>query len=61
MFYYKVQVRRCCNSPKFIFVSAGSSQQAIRAAAIQLREEGITDARAIEVIARVESVRGDGR
>lgn len=58
MAYYKVQVRRCCNSPKFLVVTASSSQQAIRATAVQLRDEGITDARAIEVIGQVSSLRG---
>jgi hypothetical protein len=57
MAYYKVKVVRCLNPPKAIIVNAPSSQQAIRIAAGQLRDEGITDARAIEVIGRVKSFR----
>ena len=57
MAYYKVQVRRVSNPPKTFNVSASNSQCAVRLAALQLREEGITDARAIEVIGQVQSLR----
>lgn len=57
MTFYKIKVTRCLNTPKSFIVAASSSQQAIRAAAAQLREEGITDAKAIEVIGRVRSFR----
>jgi hypothetical protein len=57
MSYYKVKVVRCLNTPKTIIVGAATSQQAIRVAASQLRSEGITDARAIEVIGRVKNLR----
>ncbi|MEG3859190.1 hypothetical protein [Microcoleus sp. herbarium12] len=56
--FYKVKVTRCFNTPKVIVVSGKTSQQAIRSAAISLRDEGITDARAIEVIGQVNSLRG---
>lgn len=58
MSFYKVKVRRCCNSPKILIVQADKSQNAICAVATQLREEGISDARAIEVIGRVQNLRG---
>ena len=57
MAYYKVQVRRVSNPPKTFNVSASNGQSAISAAPLQLREEGITDARAIEVIGQVQSLR----
>lgn len=58
MAYYKVKVTRCLNTPKVLVIGAASSQQAIRVAASQLRDEGISDARAIEVIGLVRSLRG---
>lgn len=58
MAYYKVKVTRCFNPFKIITVVGKNSQQAIRAAASELRQEGITDARAIEVIGQVKSLRG---
>lgn len=57
MTYYKVQVKRLSNTPKYI-VTAPKFQDAIRVAALSLREEGIIDARAIEVIGQVSSLRG---
>lgn len=57
MSFYKVKIRRCCNSPKILIVQADKNQNAICAVAAQLREEGITDARAIEVIGQVKSLR----
>lgn len=59
MAYYKVQIKRLSNSPKHIIVTASKPQDAIRVAASSLREEGITDARAIEVIGQVFSLRGN--
>jgi hypothetical protein len=55
---YKVKILRCYNSPKMLVVTAKNSQQAVRAAAADLRVEGITDARGIEVIGQVKSLRG---
>lgn len=57
MAFYKVKILRCYNSPKMLVVSAKNSQQAVRAAAADLRAEGVTDARGIEVIGQVESLR----
>jgi hypothetical protein len=57
-YYYKVKISRCYNSPKVVIVTAKNCQQAVRAAAVDLRAEGITDARGIEVIGQVKSLRG---
>jgi hypothetical protein len=57
MAFYKVKVKRCLNSPKVMIVSGGNSQQAIRIAVAQLRDEGITDAKGIEVIGQISSLR----
>jgi len=57
MLYYKVKILRCYNSPKILIVTAKNSQQAIRAAAADLRSEGVTDARGIEIISQVKSLR----
>ncbi|WP_293302231.1 hypothetical protein [Microcoleus sp. PH2017_27_LUM_O_A] len=58
MVFYKVKILRCYNSPKIVTVTAKNSQQAVRAAAADLRAEGVTDARGIEVIGQVKSLRG---
>ena len=58
MAFYKVRVDRCCNPPKFVIVSASKSQDAVVKAVFQLRSEGITDARAIDVVGQVHSLRG---
>ena len=58
MAYYKVKILRCYNSPKILIVTAKNSQQAVRAAAADLRVEGVTDARGIEVIGQVKRLRG---
>ncbi|MEG4419404.1 hypothetical protein QUA70_12445 [Microcoleus sp. LAD1_D5] len=58
MAFYKVKILRCYNSPKILIVTATNSQQAIRAAAAELRDEGVTDARGIEVMGQVKSLRG---
>ncbi|MEG4579350.1 hypothetical protein QUA71_06905 [Microcoleus sp. MON1_C5] len=55
--HYKIKVLRCYNSPKILTVTASNSQQAIRAAAADLRNEGVTDARGLEVIGQVKSLR----
>lgn len=57
MAYYKVKILRCYNPPKTVIVTAKNSQQAVRAAAADLRVEGITDARGVEVIGQVKSLR----
>ena len=58
MAYYKVKILRCYNSPKILIVTAKNSQQAVRAVAADLRAEGVTDARGIEVIGQVKSLKG---
>ncbi|WP_293335897.1 hypothetical protein [Microcoleus sp. CAWBG58] len=58
MAYYEVRILRCHNPPKMLTVTAQNSQQAVRAAAADLRQEGVTDARGVEVIGQVKSLRG---
>ena len=57
MAYFKVQVQRESNSPKVFNVVAAKSQDAVVVAAKSLRDEGITDAKGIEVIGRISSLR----
>ena len=57
MAYFKVQVQRESNTPKVFNVIANKSQDAVVVAAQSLREEGITDAKGIEVISRISSLR----
>lgn len=57
MAFYKVKISRCYNTPKIVIVTAKNPQQAVRAAAAGLREEGVTDARGVEVIGQVKSLR----
>jgi hypothetical protein len=58
MAYYKIRVLRCKNSPSEHIVSALKSQDAIRISVMALRDWGITDARAIEIVGQVKSLRG---
>ncbi len=57
MAFFKIQVKRESNTPKQFNVSANKSQDAVLAAAQSLREEGITDAKGIEVIGQINSLR----
>lgn len=57
MAYFKVKVQRESNSPRHFNVSATRSQEAIIAAAQSLRDEGITDAKGIEIIGQISSLR----
>ena len=57
MAYFKVQVKRESNTPKVFNVVANKSQDAVVVAAKSLREEGITDAKGIEVISQINSLR----
>jgi hypothetical protein len=58
MAFFKVKVQReFCSSPRTFNVVASKSQSAIQAAALQLREEGITDAKGIEVMGQINSLR----
>ena len=57
MAFFKVQVKRENNTPRHFNVVADRPQGALQVAASQLREEGITDVRAIEVIGQINSLR----
>ncbi|AFZ10511.1 MULTISPECIES: hypothetical protein [Oscillatoriales] len=57
MAFYKVQVQRESNTPRVFNVSAKKSQDAVLVAAQSLREEGITDAKGIEIIGQIQSLR----
>ena len=57
MVFYKLKILRCYNTPKTLIVIAHDSQQTVKAAAVNLRAEGVTDARKIEVLGRVKSLK----
>lgn len=57
MAFFKVQIQRESNTSRVFNVSAKKSQDAIVAAAQSLRDEGITDAKGIEIIGQVQSLR----
>jgi len=57
MAFYKVKVQRECKATRTFNVVANKSQEAILAAALQLRDEGVADAKGIEVIAQISSLR----
>ena len=57
MSYYKVQVKREYNAPRVFNVVANKSQDAVVVAAQSLREEGITDAKVIEILGQINSLR----
>ena len=57
MAFFKVQVKRESNTPRTFNVVANKSQDAVLAAAQSLRDEGITDAKGIEVMGQVQSLR----
>ena len=57
MAFFKVQVQRESNPPRTFNVVAANPQYAVVAAAQSLREEGITDAKGIEVISQISSLR----
>ena len=57
MAYFKVQVKRESNTPKVFNVVANKSQDAVLVAAQSLRDEGITDAKGIEIIGQINSLR----
>lgn len=57
MAFYKVKIRRECNSTRTFNVTASKPQEAILAAALQLRDEGVADAKGIEVIGQINSLR----
>lgn len=57
MAVYKIRVKRESNTPRTFNVIAGKSQDAVLAAAQSLRDEGITDAKGIEIIGQISSLR----
>jgi hypothetical protein len=57
MAYFKVKIRRECNTTRTFNVTAGKSQEALLAAALQLRDEGVADAKGIEVLGQINSLR----
>lgn len=57
MAYFKVRIQRESNTPKQFNVVATKSQDAVLVAAQSLREEGITDAKGIEIIGQIQSLR----
>ena len=57
MAFFKVKVSRECNTTRTFNVVGNRPQEAIQAAALQLRDEGVADAKAIEVIGKINSLR----
>jgi len=57
MAYFKVKIQRECKTTRTFNVTANKSQEALLAAALQLRDEGIADAKGIEVIGLLNSLR----
>jgi hypothetical protein len=57
MAFYKVKVQRECNTTRTFNVVGTRPQEALQAAALQLRNEGVADAKAIEVIGQINSLR----
>jgi hypothetical protein len=57
MAFYKVKVQRECNTTRTFNVVGTRPQEALQAAALQLRDEGVADAKAIEVIGKINSLR----
>ena len=57
MAFFKVKVQRECNTTRHFNVVAARPQEALQAAALQLRDEGVADAKGIEVIGKIQSLR----
>jgi len=57
MAFYKVKIRRECNTTRTFNVTANKSQEALLAAALQLRDEGVVDAKGIEILGQISSLR----
>ncbi|MDP8932566.1 MAG: hypothetical protein M3N42_00045 [Cyanobacteriota bacterium] len=57
MAFYKVKVQRECNTTRTFNVVGTRPQEAIQAAALQLRDEGVADAVAISVVGKIDSLR----
>jgi len=57
MAYLKVKIQRECKTTRTFNVTANKSQEALLAAALQLRDEGVADAKGIEIIGLLNSLR----
>jgi hypothetical protein len=57
MAFFKVKVQRECNTTRTFNVVGTRPQEALQAAALQLRDEGVADAKSIEVIGKINSLR----
>jgi hypothetical protein len=57
MAFYKVKVQRECKTTRTFNVTANKFQEALLAAALQLRDEGVADAKGIEVLGQISSLR----
>jgi len=57
MAFYKIKVSRECNTTRHFNVVGARPQEALQAAALQLRDEGVADAKGIEVIGQIQSLR----
>jgi hypothetical protein len=57
MAYFKVKIQRECKTTRTFNVTANKSQEALLAAALQLRDEEVADAKGIEVIGQINSLR----
>ena len=57
MAFYKVKVQRECKTTRTFNVVGNRPQEALQAAALQLRDEGVADALAIAVIGQINSLR----
>lgn len=57
MAFYKVKISRECNTTRTFNVVGNRPQEALQAAAQQLRDEGVADAVAIAVIGQINSLR----
>ena len=57
MAYFKVRVQRESNTPRTFNVVASKSQDAVVMASKSLRGEGITDAKGIEIVGQINSLR----
>ena len=57
MAFFKVKVSRECKATRTFNVVGTRPQEALQAAALQLRDEGVADAVAIEVVGQINSLR----
>lgn len=57
MAFYKVKVQRECKATRTFNVVGKRPQEALQAAALQLRDEGVADAVAIAVVSKIDSLR----